>query len=46
VRIVPDVSVSSSNGNGLVDGLMGMLMRQEVKDKENGFTALPEESHE
>lgn len=46
VRIVPDVSVSSSNGNGLVDGLMGLLMRHEVKDKENGFAALPEESTE
>ena len=34
VRVVPDVSVSSAGGGGMVDGLMGMLLRHEVK--ENG----------
>lgn len=31
VRIVPDVSVSGSNGSGLVDGLMGLMLRKEVE---------------
>ncbi|MEZ4593876.1 MAG: flotillin family protein [Chloroflexota bacterium] len=34
VRVVPDVSVSGSGSGGMVDGLMGMLLRHEVK--ENG----------
>ncbi len=34
VRVVPDVSVSGSNGNGMVDGLMGLLLRQEIKGDE------------
>lgn len=31
VRVVPDVSVSSSKGAGLVDGLMGMLLWNQTK---------------
>ncbi|MCP4422419.1 MAG: flotillin family protein [Chloroflexi bacterium] len=33
VRVVPDVAVSGSNGNGsgMVDGLMGLLLRNEIK---------------
>jgi len=34
VRVVPDVSVSGSSGSGMIDGLMGLLLRHEVK--ENG----------
>ncbi len=32
VRIVPDVSVSGSNGSGLVDGLMGLMLHKESAD--------------
>lgn len=39
VRVVPDVSVSGGGaGNGMVDGLMGLLLRNEVK--ENGAAAI------
>lgn len=38
VRVVPDVSVSGGTGNGMVDGLMGLLLRNEVK--ENGNTGI------
>ncbi|MCB8926845.1 MAG: flotillin family protein [Ardenticatenaceae bacterium] len=38
VRVVPDVSVSSAGGGGMVDGLMGMLLRHEVK--ENGVAPI------
>jgi uncharacterized membrane protein YqiK len=30
VRIVPDVSVSGAGGNGLVDGMLGMLVRDQA----------------
>jgi uncharacterized membrane protein YqiK len=34
VRIVPDVSVSSANGsNGLVDGLIGLMVREQTNGK-------------
>jgi len=38
VRVVPDVSVSGGTGSGMVDGLMGLLLRNEVK--ENGAAAV------
>jgi uncharacterized membrane protein YqiK len=38
VRVVPDVSVSGGTGSGMVDGLMGLLLRNEVK--ENGAAAI------
>lgn len=38
VRVVPDVSVSGGTGSGMVDGLMGLLLRNEVK--ENGSAAI------
>jgi uncharacterized membrane protein YqiK len=32
VRIVPDVAVSGQNGSsGLVDGLLGMLLKEQTK---------------
>jgi uncharacterized membrane protein YqiK len=36
VRIVPDVSVSNSGGGGMVEGLMGLMLRQQVASSENG----------
>jgi uncharacterized membrane protein YqiK len=30
VRVVPDVSVSGNNGSGMMDGLMGLLLKKEV----------------
>ncbi|MFQ5436441.1 MAG: flotillin family protein, partial [Anaerolineae bacterium] len=30
VRVVPDVSVSNGSGNGLVEGLMGMMLKKEA----------------
>jgi uncharacterized membrane protein YqiK len=42
VRVVPDVSVSGGSGSGMVDGLMGLLLRHEIK--ENGVAAVPHES--
>lgn len=38
VRVVPDVSVSGGSGSGMVDGLMGLLLRNEVK--ENGAATI------
>jgi uncharacterized membrane protein YqiK len=35
VRVVPDVSVSGQNGGGLVEGMLGMMLRNQVKS-ENG----------
>jgi uncharacterized membrane protein YqiK len=32
VRIVPDVSVKGNNQSGLVDGFMGMVLRQQLND--------------
>jgi uncharacterized membrane protein YqiK len=32
VRVVPDVAVSGSNGTGLLDGMMGMLMWNQTHD--------------
>jgi uncharacterized membrane protein YqiK len=32
VRVVPDVAVSGSNGAGLLDGMMGMLMWNQTQD--------------
>jgi uncharacterized membrane protein YqiK len=32
VRIVPDVSVTGANGGGMVDGLLGMMLRQHEKN--------------
>ncbi|MBK8904043.1 MAG: flotillin family protein [Anaerolineaceae bacterium] len=40
VRVVPDVSVSGGGGSGMVDGLMGLLLRHEVK--ENGAVSMPQ----
>lgn len=34
VRVVPDVSVRGSSGNGLVDGLLGLMVREQIS--ENG----------
>ncbi len=32
VRIVPDVAVNGANaGNGLVDGLLGMMLKEQTK---------------
>jgi uncharacterized membrane protein YqiK len=31
VRVVPDVSVSSNNGGGLLDGLMAMLLKNQLQ---------------
>ena len=42
VRVVPDVSVSGGSGSGMVDGLMGLLLHNEVK--ENGMAAMPHKS--
>jgi uncharacterized membrane protein YqiK len=30
VRVVPDVSVQNGQGHGLVDGLLGMMLQNEV----------------
>lgn len=38
VRVVPDVSVSGSNGSGLLDAMMGMLLW-------NQTAAISENSH-
>ena len=32
VRVVPDVSVSGQNGNGMVDGLLGVMLRNETNN--------------
>ena len=34
VRVVPDVAVSGSNGHGMVDGLMGLLLRQKAQESD------------
>ena len=40
VRIVPDVSVSGTNGsNGLVDGMLGMLVREQTAKTAAGKTS-------
>jgi uncharacterized membrane protein YqiK len=44
VRIVPDVSVSGSNGSGLVDGLMGLLLQKEAVEA-NGRVPLPKDGN-
>ncbi|HEY3913590.1 MAG TPA: flotillin family protein, partial [Verrucomicrobiae bacterium] len=31
VRIVPDVAVSGNGGNGMVDGLLGMMLRHQTE---------------
>lgn len=33
VRVVPDVAVSNGQGNGMIDGLLGLMLRQQVGHK-------------
>jgi hypothetical protein len=42
VRIVPDVAVSGQNANsGLVDGMLGIMLRQQTNGHGNGHAATP-----
>lgn len=43
VRVVPDVSVSGSNGSGMIDGLMGLLLQKEM-GVGNGRVPQPQDS--
>ena len=42
VRVVPDVAVSgNANGMGLVEGLMGMMLRSQVNNGNGGSSTPP-----
>lgn len=41
VRVVPDVAVSGSNGSGLLDAMMGMLVWNQTPVQENGSSRQP-----
>jgi uncharacterized membrane protein YqiK len=40
VRVVPDVAVSGSNGSGLIDGLLAMLLKNQMTESSTAITAI------